>query len=111
MMLKSNGGNSEDKPGSASKSRTASAPSRRASYVEEDDGDDGWALSEVEDEENDQDDDGDDRGSTGRADGDGRWGVMEGGKKYRAREDETCQRIAHNLGIDINELVAVNRAK
>jgi hypothetical protein len=85
--------------------------SKRTAYAEEEDDVDAWDITEGEEEEIDQDDDGDDRAGSGRGDGDGRWGVMEGGKKYRAREDETCQRIAHNLGIDINDLVAVNRAK
>lgn len=39
------------------------------------------------------------------------FGLLNGGKTYRAREDETCQRIAQNLGIDANELVMLNRSK
>jgi hypothetical protein len=39
------------------------------------------------------------------------YGVIDGGKRYRAQEDETCKMIANSLDIDVNELVAVNKER
>jgi hypothetical protein len=57
----------------------------------------------------------DDNGSDHLKEGEKEWseelacGLIDGGRRYRAREDETCKMIAKNLDIDVGELVVTNK--